>query len=113
MTITKADILDDVSKKFGLEPKESKDLLELFFEEIRCILGDEECSELKFSGFGNFNLRDKKARPGRNPKTGEDVLIKKRRVVTFHAGLKLKTLIENGNEKCSKLKIINRLLEHE
>ncbi|ASX27069.1 integration host factor subunit alpha [Candidatus Williamhamiltonella defendens] len=104
MTITKADILNDLSEKFGLDPKESKHILELFFEEIRSILGDKECSKLKFSGFGNFNVRNKKERPGRNPKTGKKVLITKRRVVTFHAGLKLKSLIENGNEKCSKLK---------
>ena len=65
----------------------------MFFEEIRATL--ERGEEVKISGFGNFQLRDKPQRPGRNPKTGEEVPITARRVVTFHASQKLKAMVEN------------------
>lgn len=100
MTITKAHIVEHLSENFGFDPEESKCLVEGFFEEMRCIL--EEGASLKISGFGNFNLRDKKERPGRNPKTGEDVPIKARRVVTFHAGQKLKNSIKSAKLKKNK-----------
>jgi integration host factor subunit alpha len=64
-----------------------------FFEEIRKAL--ESGEQVKLSGFGNFDLRDKNERPGRNPKTGEDIPISARRVVTFRPGQKLKARVEN------------------
>ena len=87
-TITKADIIDHLHNEIGLNKSECKILIEDFFEEIKTALINNE--EVKLSGFGNFELIDKKARPGRNPKTGEDVTISARRVVTFRAGNKLR-----------------------
>jgi len=81
-----------------LNKREAKDMVESFFEEIRMAL--ERGDSVKLSGFGNFQLRNKPQRPGRNPKTGEEIPITARRVVTFHASQKLKTLVEksfNGN----------------
>ena len=72
-------------------------LVELFFEEIRRALENGE--QVKLSGFGNFDLRDKNQRPGRNPKTGEDIPITARRVVTFRPGQKLKSRVENASPK--------------
>lgn len=74
-----------------------KELVELFFEEIRRALENGE--QVKLSGFGNFDLRDKNQRPGRNPKTGEDIPITARRVVTFRPGQKLKSRVENASPK--------------
>ena len=65
------------------------------FEEIRAAL--ENGDSVKLSGFGNFQLRNKPQRPGRNPKTGEEIPITARRVVTFHASQKLKALVEKAN----------------
>jgi len=79
-------------EEFGLNKREAKDLVEMFFEEIRTAL--QTGRQVKLSGFGNFNLRDKKQRPGRNPKTGEEIPISARRVVTFHPGQKLKARVE-------------------
>jgi len=79
-------------EEFGLNKREAKDLVEMFFEEIRAALHTGK--QVKLSGFGNFNLRDKKQRPGRNPKTGEEIPISARRVVTFHPGQKLKARVE-------------------
>ena len=90
-TITKADIIDHLHNEIGLNKSECKILIEDFFEEIKTALINNE--EVKLSGFGNFELIDKKARPGRNPKTGEDVTISARRVVTFRAGNKLRKKI--------------------
>ena len=89
MALTKANLVENLSSVLGLNLREAKAIVEIFFEEIRLALENGE--EVKLSGFGNFLLRDKKSRPGRNPKTGEDVIISARRVVTFHAGQKLKT----------------------
>ncbi|MFA6409108.1 MAG: integration host factor subunit alpha [Gammaproteobacteria bacterium] len=91
MALTKADLVDTLSQDVGLNLREAKEIVEIFFEEIRAALSDGE--SVKLSGFGNFNLRDKKARPGRNPKTGKDVPISARRVVTFRAGQKLKSRV--------------------
>ena len=90
--LTKAEMADHLSEKTGLNRREAKQLVELFFEEISqaLIAGD----QVKLSGFGNFELRDKRQRPGRNPKTGEEIPITARRVVTFHASSKLKELIQ-------------------
>ena len=78
--------------QLGLNKREAKEVVELFFEEISRSLEDNV--QVKLSGFGNFELKEKKERPGRNPKTGEDVRISARRVVTFHAGQKLKARVE-------------------
>ncbi len=91
--LTKADLSEHLFETLGLNKRESKELVELFFEEVRASL--ESGESVKISGFGNFNLRDKSERPGRNPKTGEEIPITARRVVTFRAGHKLKTRVEN------------------
>ncbi|MDQ7989538.1 MAG: integration host factor subunit alpha [Candidatus Dactylopiibacterium sp.] len=91
-TLTKAELADILFDRVGLNKRESKDMVEGFFEEIRNAL--ERGEEVKLSGFGNFQLRDKPQRPGRNPKTGEEIPITARRVVTFHASQKLKTAVE-------------------
>ena len=84
--------MEMVHNEIGLNKREAKELIESFFEQIKKSL--EEGNDIKLSGFGNFNLRDKAPRPGRNPKTGEDVTISSRRVVTFKSGLKLKSKLE-------------------
>jgi integration host factor subunit alpha len=92
-TLTKAEISETLSDKYGFNKRESKELVEQFFEEIIDVLVGGEC--VKISGFGNFELRDKNSRPGRNPRTGEEVPIMARRVVTFKSGQKLRSQIEN------------------
>ena len=91
MTLTKAELADMLFEKVGLNKREAKDMVETFFEEIRLAL--------ESGGFGNFQLRDKPQRPGRNPKTGEEIPITARRVVTFHASQKLKALVEQTHGK--------------
>lgn len=91
-TLTKAEIAETLFERVGLNKRESKDIVETFFEEIReALVGGDA---VKLSGFGNFQVRDKPARPGRNPKTGEVIPIAARRVVTFHASQKLKEAVE-------------------
>ena len=90
--LTKAEIAEMLYEELGINKREAKDLVDLFFEEIRVSLEANE--EVKLSGFGNFELRDKRQRPGRNPKTGEDIPISARRVVTFRPGQKLKARVE-------------------
>ena len=92
MTITKDSLVEMVHNEIGLNKREAKELIEAFFEQIKKSL--EEGNDNKLSGFGNFNLRDKAPRPGRHPKTGEEVTISSRRVVTFKSGLKLKSKLE-------------------
>src|SRR5512147_1552499 len=94
MTLTKAELADLLFEKVGLNKREAKDMVEAFFEEIRGAL--ERGDSVKLSGFGNFQLRDKPQRPGRNPKTGEEIPISARRVVTFHASQKLKAMVEKS-----------------
>ncbi|HEX2198209.1 MAG TPA: integration host factor subunit alpha [Burkholderiales bacterium] len=94
MTLTKAELADLLFEKVGLNKREAKDMVEAFFEEIRGAL--ERGESVKLSGFGNFQLRDKPQRPGRNPKTGEEIPISARRVVTFHASQKLKAMVEKA-----------------
>jgi integration host factor subunit alpha len=94
MTLTKAELADLLFEKVGLNKREAKDMVEAFFEEIRNAL--ERGDGVKLSGFGNFQLRDKPQRPGRNPKTGEEIPITARRVVTFHASQKLKAEVEHA-----------------
>lgn len=88
MTVTKADLADRLYEELGLNKRESKEFVELFFEKMRQSL--ESGESVKLSGFGNFDLRKKTPRPGRNPKTGEEIPISARRVVTFRPSLKLK-----------------------
>lgn len=92
MTLTKADLADMLFEQVGLNKREAKDMVEAFFEEVREAL--EAGESVKLSGFGNFELRQKSERPGRNPKTGEEIPITARRVVTFHASQKLKIRVE-------------------
>jgi len=96
VTLTKAELADLLFEKVGLNKREAKDMVEAFFEEIRTTL--EEGDSVKLSGFGNFQLRDKPQRPGRNPKTGEEIPISARRVVTFHASQKLKLAVESQHD---------------
>jgi integration host factor subunit alpha len=91
-TLTKADMVEHLYEELGLNKREAKDLVEMFFEEVRLALGQGQ--NVKLSGFGNFMLRDKTQRPGRNPKTGEDIPVEARRVVTFRPGQKLKQRVE-------------------
>lgn len=97
MTLTKAELVERLVSKFAIDRQEAKTLVDLFFEEIRSALVSGE--KVKLSGFGNFDIRDKSSRPGRNPKTGEDVPITARRVVSFRAGQKLKSRVENPVSK--------------
>ena len=92
MALTKADMAERLFEEVGLNKREAKDLVESFFEEIRGSL--EGGTAVKLSGFGNFDIRDKNQRPGRNPKTGEEIPISARRVVTFRPGQKLKARVE-------------------
>lgn len=90
--LTKAGIAEKLHEQDGLNKREAKEIVEMFFEEIRLAL--ETGSHVKLSGFGNFELRDKNQRPGRNPKTGAEIPISARRVVTFRSGQKLKARVE-------------------
>lgn len=91
-SLTKADLAEKLYEDLGFNKREAKELVETFFDEIRESLETNE--PVKLSGFGNFELRDKKQRPGRNPKTGEEIPITARRVVTFRPGQKLRARVE-------------------
>lgn len=95
MALTKAEVAEHLFEKVGLSKRDAKEMVEIFFEEIRETL--ESGEQVKLSGFGNFDLREKSERPGRNPKTGEDIPISARKVVTFRPGQKLKSRVEDGN----------------
>jgi integration host factor subunit alpha len=92
MALTKATMAEKLFEEMGLNKREAKEMVDLFFEEIRTAL--EKGEQVKLSGFGNFDLRDKNQRPGRNPKTGEEIPISARRVVTFRPGQKLRSRVE-------------------
>ncbi len=92
MALTKAGMAESLFNEVGLNRREARELVDLFFEELIASLANGK--QVKLSGFGNFDLRDKKERPGRNPKTGEKVPIPARRVVIFRAGQKLKARVE-------------------
>ena len=92
MALTKAELAEKLYEELGLNKREAKEIVEMFFEQIRNSL--ETGRQVKLSGFGNFDLRDKNQRPGRNPKTGEEIPITARRVVTFRPGQKLKARVE-------------------
>jgi integration host factor subunit alpha len=91
--LTKADLAEMLFEELGLNKREAKEVVEMFYSEISQAL--ENNDSVKLSGFGNFELRDKSSRPGRNPKTGEEIPISARRVVTFKPGQKLKARVEN------------------
>ncbi|MEE9396804.1 MAG: integration host factor subunit alpha [Methylococcales bacterium] len=93
MAVTKAHIAERLYEELGLNKREAKEMVELFFEEIKSSLQNGD--PVKISGLGNFELRDKNERPGRNPKTGEEIPITARRVVSFRAGQKLKAQVES------------------
>lgn len=92
MTLTKAELATMLFDEVGLNKREAKDFVEAWFETIAQAL--EAGEQVKLSGFGNFQLRDKTERPGRNPKTGEEIPISARRVVTFKPGQKLRARVE-------------------
>ena len=92
MTLTKADLAKHLDEEIGLTNREAKEIVELFFQYIGDALVKGQ--QVKISGFGNFTLHDKSERPGRNPRTGEEVPVTARRVVTFHCGQKLKARVE-------------------
>ena len=92
MALTKAEMAEMLFNELGLNKREAKELVELFFDEVRDALAAGE--DVKLSGFGNFTLRNKNQRPGRNPKTGEEIPISARMVVTFRPGQKLKARVE-------------------
>ena len=98
MTMTKADVVKIICEKMGLAIKESTETVEYVFEIIKETL--EKGEKVKISGFGNFNLRAKRPRKGRNPQTGEEIMISGRRVVTFKPSNVLRrTLKEQKNER--------------
>ena len=92
MTLTKAELADLLFEKVGFNKREAKDMVESFLGGVRT--AREKRRGVKKWGFGNLQLRDKPQRPGRNPKTGEEIPITARRVVTFHASQKLKAMVE-------------------
>jgi len=91
-TLTKAELAELLFERLGLNKRESKDMVEAFFDIIHATLVSGE--DVKMLGFGNFNIRRKAPRPGRNPRTGEAIPIKARNVVTFHASHKLKGVVQ-------------------
>jgi integration host factor subunit alpha len=91
-TLTKAELAELLFERLGLNKRESKDMVEAFFELVHQTLVNGD--DVKLSGFGNFNIRRKAPRPGRNPRTGEAIPIKARNVVTFHASHKLKAIVQ-------------------
>ncbi len=92
MALTKADMAESLFNELGLNKREARELVELYFHQLVACLAVGE--PVKLSGFGNFGLRDKKERPGRNPKTGEKIPVAARRVVIFRPGQKLKARVE-------------------
>ncbi|CAM4087141.1 integration host factor subunit alpha [Psychrobacter arenosus] len=91
-TLTKADLIEHLMQQMQLTRQEGRCLVENFFDELSKSLI--EGSVIKLSGFGNFELKDKSSRPGRNPKTGEPVAVSARRVVTFKAGQKFRQKVD-------------------
>ncbi len=100
MTVTKAKLAEALFEEIGFNKREAKELIDQFFEEIKASL--EQGEVVKVSGFGSFLLRDKSSRPGRNPKTGEEVPISARRVVTFRVSQKLKNKIARNSKALEK-----------
>ena len=99
-TLTKAEMTERLFEELDINRREAKEFVEMFFNEIRLAL--EKGDAVKLSGFGSFDLRDKNERPGRNPRTGEDIPITARRVVTFRTGQKLKARMDVLNQKMAE-----------
>lgn len=95
-TLTKADMVEHLMHKLNFSKQDARLFVDTFFESITQNLV--EGKEVKLSGFGNFELKDKKSRPGRNPKTGEEVAVSARRVVTFRAGQKFRQMVDNSQK---------------
>ncbi len=108
MAITKAELAEALFNELGLNKREAKEFVELFFEKIRTALANGE--QVKLSGFGNFDVRSKNPRPGRNPKTGKEIPISARRVVTFRASHKLKERVD-ANAKALSAAILKERAE--
>lgn len=106
-TLTKAQLSELLFEQVGLNKRSAKDIIETFFDEISKAL--ERGETVKLSGFGNFYLRDKSQRPGRNPKTGEKIPITARRVVTFHASQKIKRILNVSKHSSLSLALISNL----
>ena len=100
MTVTKMELANLLFDELGLNKREAKEFVELFFEEIRSAL--ENGDNVKFSGFGSFSVRDKAQRPGRNPKTGEEIPVSARRVVTYKASQKIKDRVADSVKMLEK-----------
>ena len=100
MALTKADMVESLFNELGLNKREARELVDLYYEELRASLavGD----QVKLSGFGNFDLRDKNERPGRNPKTGEEVPILPRKVLVFRPSQVLKSRISGAKSDASE-----------
>ncbi|UNU72629.1 integration host factor subunit alpha [Moraxella nasovis] len=96
-SLTKADMVNHLTIRLRIPRQHARFLVDQFFEQISQNLADGK--EVKLSGFGNFELKDKKSRPGRNPRTGEEVAVNARRVVTFKAGQKLRGCIDTQMKK--------------
>ena len=94
--LTKAEMAEKLFEELGLNKREAKEVVELFFEEVRASLESNE--QVKLSGFGNFDLRDKSQRPGRNPKTGESVALAGKYVPHFKPGKDLRERVNNNRE---------------
>lgn len=92
MALTKAEMAERLYEEVGLNKREAKEFVDAFFDALR--EGLQDGRQVKLSGFGNFDLRRKNPRPGRNPKTGEEIPITARTVVTFRPGQKLKAQVE-------------------
>lgn len=93
-TVTKADIIEAIYEKVGFSKKEAADLVEMIFDMIKDTLAKGE--KIKISGFGNFVVRDKNPRTGRNPQTGEAIQITQRRVLTFKPSQVLRSNVNTG-----------------
>lgn len=98
--LTKAEIVDHLSREIGINKREAKEIVELFYQTIADALTKGQ--QVKLSGFGNFTLHDKNERPGRNPKTGEEIPVSARRVVTFRSGQKLRARVSKHEENKEK-----------
>jgi len=94
--MTKADLVEKIFEKIGLSKKEAQEIIEILFDTMKQTFVEGE--SVKLSGFGTFNVRRKMARRGRNPKTGSDLEITPRRVITFRASNQLKALMEKTND---------------
>jgi len=98
--VVKSDLVNEINQVLGINQTEAKDFVDLFFEEIRGTL--ERHENVKISGFGKYSIRHKTPRPGRNPKTGDEVTIDERWVVTFRASNSLKQRVAEVTSLASK-----------